>query len=165
MDEMSNLQSVLVQEFTVSCDMVKLAIENIDASIWSTKQNEWSYVQTLYHIIDTIEFYSYDGPKDLVKTSNLGIHGPNLSKDEVDELIDTKTKEFFFDYLEKVKKLIINTIQSFSVEELLTKDKFSEWGFTSRYHKFSYTLRHTMLHTGELNKNLRDLNKTRIKWL
>lgn len=68
-----------------------------------------------------------------------------------------------FNYLEKTKNRLLNKISSYTIEELFEKDKFSEWGFTSRFHKFSYTLRHTMMHTGELNKNLEDLNKTRIK--
>lgn len=165
MSETSNLHTVLVREFDASCDMIKLAIENTDETIWSRKTNDWSYVLTLFHIIDTIDFYSYDEPKKLVERGSLDDVDPNNSKEEIDKIIEGKTKNFFYDYLEKTRKLITDKIQSFSQKELYEKDKFSEWGFTSRYHKYSYTLRHTMMHTGELNKTLRDLNKTRLKWL
>ena len=165
MPELTNLHVVLLREFDVSCDMIKLAIDNMDATIWSTKKNDWSYVLNLYHIIDTIEFYSQDKPKNLVKEGGLGIHAPDKSEEEVNALIEGKTKEFFHEYLEKVRNKIAEKIKSFSLDELFGQDSFAEWGFTSRYHKYSYTLRHSMLHTGELNKTLRDLNRTRIKWL
>lgn len=165
MVEFDNLHKVLIQELNASCDMVKLAIENMDPSIWSIKTNEWSYIQTLYHIIDTIEFYSYDEPKKLIKEGGLGVHLPTSTKEEVNKVIDGQPKEFFFDYLEKVRAFTTEKINSFSSEELFSTDKFSDWGFTSRFHKLSYTLRHTMMHTGELNKTLRDLQKKRLKWL
>lgn len=165
MSTLDNMHTVLLQELQVSCDMVKLAIENMDETIWSKKTNDWSYVHTLYHIIDTIEFYSYDEPKKLVENGSLGIIAPNATDEQVQQIISEKSKKFFFDYLEKVKIFASDTITSLSTAELFEKDKFAEWGFTSRFHKFSYTLRHTMMHTGELNKQLRNLGKTRIKWL
>ena len=50
-----NFHEVLVQELNASCDMIKLAIENMDEDSWAEEHNEWSYVMTLFHIIDTIE--------------------------------------------------------------------------------------------------------------
>ena len=107
---------------------------------------------------------SYNEPRDLSKAGGLGICEQNLSDDEI-KIIDSKPKAFFFKYLENVRNLVSEKITTLSTEVLISKDKFSEWGFTSRFHKFSYTIRHTMFHTGELNKNLRDLEKTRLKWL
>lgn len=165
MTELDNLHKVLIQELNASCDMVKLAIENMDSKIWSNKTNEWSYVQTLYHIIDTLEFYSNDEPKKLIKEGGLGVYLPTSTKEEVNKVIDEKPKDFFFDYLEKVRNFAIEKINSFTTDELFSTDKFAEWGFTSRFHKLSYTFRHTMMHTGELNKTLRDLKKKRLQWL
>lgn len=164
MSEKSNVHTVLVQELNGSCDMVKLSIENMDDNIWSEKKNEWSYVNNLYHIINTIEFYCQDGPNDLKEKGSLGINEHGLSKEEVKKKIEEEPKEFYLDYLEKARKQLIEKINRYSMDELFRPDDFSEWGFTSRFHKYSYTLRHTVFHTGELNKTLRDLQKTRIKW-
>lgn len=165
MIDTNKIFSVLIQEFNVSCDMIKLAIENMDETKWYERHNNWSYNHTLYHILESIEFYSYDDPKGMETKGTMGISSENLTKEELDKLIDGKPKDFFFSYLAKVRKLITDKLSSFTVDELFAKDSFAEWGFTSRFHKFSYVLRHTMMHTGELNKTLRDLQLTRIKWL
>ena len=165
MTEKGTIHTALYVEFNAVCDMIKLAIENMDESEWQTKTNDWSYVTTLYHIIDTIEFYSYDGPDEMGLHGGLGIKETDLSDEKLEQQLVNIKKDFFYDYLAKVKEKILKTINSFTPDQLHEQDDFSKFGFTSRFHKYSYVLRHTMLHTGELNKTLRDMNKTRIKWL
>ena len=137
----------------------------MDDRMWKEFVNEWSYVGTLYHIIDTLEFYSYNSPKDMKEVGELGINTSNINENEIQEQIQSKEKKFFLEYLEKVKSLVNTRIESFNESDLNEQDVFAEWGFKSRFHKFSYVLRHTMFHLGELNKYLRDNNRSRIKWL
>ena len=165
MTEKNTMHSVLNSEFNAVCDMIKLAIENIDESVWHAKTNDWSYVTTLYHIIDTIEFYSHDGPDDMSLKGSLGITESDLTEEKLEKQLVGKKKDFFYTYIENIREKILTKIKSLTVDELQESDDFSKFGFTSRFHKYSYVLRHTMLHTGELNKTLRDMNKTRIKWI
>ncbi len=165
MIKQSTITTVLLEEFKDTCDKIRLAIDNMDESIWNIKTNKWSYAKNLYHIIETIEFYSYDSPKDMETRGELGIKTANKTNEEIENELKTKHKEFFYNYLEQVQKLIITTIAQKKTEEFIKPDLFEEFGFKSCYHKYSYVLRHSMIHAGELNKTLRDLGKTRIKWL
>ena len=165
MTEKGTVHAVLNAEYNAVCNMIKLAIENMDESKWNTKTNDWSYVTTLYHIIDTIEFYSYDGPDEMSLKGGLGLKEIHLTEDEIEKQLADKKKDFFYEYIEKIREKILNKINSLTPDQLQERDDFSKFGFTSRFYKYSYVLRHTMLHAGELNKTLRDMNRPRIKWL
>ncbi len=114
MVDLSNVFSVLIQEFNVSFDMVKLGTENMDETKWFERHNNWSYNHTLYHIIESIEFYSYDGPQSMETIETMGISSKNLSKEELEKLINGRPKDFFIGYLENVRMLITDKIASVS---------------------------------------------------
>ncbi len=71
---------------------------------------------------------------------------------------------FFKNYLAKVETRTFEVLEKYKDQDFLEKDGFSPRGFTSRLHKFSYVIRHAMVHVGELSKTLRDLGMKGIKW-
>ncbi len=165
MSEEQSIKTVLIQELTMSFDMILMAINNMDDTNWDSEQNEWSYVTTLYHIIHSIEFFAYNGTEAMFLHGSVSGLVTGLSKEDAKNQIRIKKKEFFLNYLERVKKLVFDILSTYQDHNLIEQDNFAEWGMSCRLQKFIYTLRHSMFHIGELNKNLRDLQKPRIKWL
>ena len=165
MNKSTTIIETLKKEATACFNMVELAINNMEDENWGKMENEWSYASTLYHIIETFEFYIHDSDKGMKEAGELGIKTTNIADDEIQAKINIQKKSFFLEYLEKVKELVFSKLSSYTDQNLYEKDDFSKWGFTSRFYKYSYVLRHTMFHTGEINKFLRDSKRTRLKWL
>jgi hypothetical protein len=162
---MSGIQDFISKEIDTSFKMIELAIENMDPFKWGQVFNLWSYARTLYHIIETNEFYIHDGPEEFRFGSELRVDFEGLSENEIHWITGNKDKTFYRNFLKRIKVLVNTRLNEFSHEQFLETDKFGEWGFQNRLHKFSYLLRHTMVHLGELSKTLRDLDKDTIKWL
>ena len=165
MSDSNKLIDVIKKEVKVCFDMIELAINNMDDNEWGETKNEWSYATNLYHIIETMEFYLYDNENGMNNAGELGIKTEDLSKEEIPTQINQLKKPFFVKYLERVKDLLFTKLETFTDSDLYDTDDFSKWGFTTRYYKYSYVIRHTMFHTGELNLLLRNSGRSRIKWL
>lgn len=160
----TQIVDTLVQETKVVFDMINLGITNMDDQIWTEIENDWSYLNTLYHIIETLEFYIYDNPEEL-KQSTLGIKIREVSEGKINLKIININKITMNEYLDEVQKLVLSTLNSYNDYDLLKTDEYAKWGFKSIFHKISYTLRHTMFHLGELSKFLRENDYDHMKWL
>ncbi|MHA2100484.1 MAG: DinB family protein [Candidatus Kariarchaeaceae archaeon] len=161
---MSRVKDFILHDIDNSFKKVERAIENMDQLQWGQVFNRWSYAKTLYHIIETYEFYIYDGPEGFRFGSELGVDLKVLPENEVHWITGNKDKEFYKNFLKRVTSLVNNRLSEFSEDQLLENDKFGEWGFHNRLHKLSYVVQHSMMHLGEINKTLRDLEKDTIKW-
>ncbi|MFX0141474.1 MAG: DinB family protein [Candidatus Hodarchaeota archaeon] len=154
---------ILSKEFKNSWCILRQAIENIPDKYWLKSVNDWSFSLTIYHIIETAEFYSRDTPEGMKWGKRAGI---NLETDS-NEMIDRKqaniTKELLLVYLGEIEEQIAKYIENFKDDDLYEKDGFDPH-LKSILEKLLYLLRHNMHHIGELNKTLRDWDCQRISW-
>ncbi|NPD89490.1 MAG: DinB family protein [Asgard group archaeon] len=123
---------------------------------------EWSYSWTIYHIIETAEFYIRDTHEGMKWGSRAGFDWNEDSKKIISKKKSEITKKFLFEYLEDINERVINFLKEKSDKDLLKKDGF-HW-FKSIYEKLVYLLRHNSFHLGELAKTLREWKCERIKW-
>ncbi|MFX1284167.1 MAG: DinB family protein [Promethearchaeota archaeon] len=155
---------ILSQEFKNSWNILRQAIENITEEHWLEMVNEWSFSLTVYHIIETAEFYSRNTPEGMEWGK---IAGFNYETDTDEMKIQKQariTKELLLDYLAEIEERITNYFENTRDEDLFEKDGFDPH-LKSILEKLLYLLRHNMHHIGELNKALRDWNCQRINWI
>ncbi len=169
-----NLVEHLVSQFDSSWKMLRESIMKAPDDKWSMGiepikkswaeskgRNIWYFSERVYHIIETVEFYSADDPKSMKWGSRIG--GVEWKKESPEVTSSRIKKENMLDYLEEIKSKLESKLRSFSSEDLFNTDGFSEWQ-PSRLAKFLYTMRHSMWHLGELSKALRDWDSVRMSW-
>jgi hypothetical protein len=174
MRENDQIAEHLVQQFESIWKMISQSIENVPNDRWSEGieqidtpwteskgKNIWYFSERVYHIIQTIEFYSYDSPDSMKWGSRIG--GIQWRKESPEVTASRIRKDDMKDYLEEIKEQLENKLRTFSDMAFYDTDGFSEWQ-TSRLAKFLYTMRHSMWHIGELGKMLRDCDCKRINW-
>ncbi|MFW9922888.1 MAG: DinB family protein [Candidatus Thorarchaeota archaeon] len=150
--------NALLSQFTSSWKMLRDAIENCPVEYWYRTDKDWNYSKTVYHIIETQEFYLRDTPDGMVWGKLIGdVNNKDLPAEAV-----LPAKELLIGYLEDLENQISSYITNIDFEELLGKDGF-RW-FTSRFEKLLYLLRHNAHHLGELGRMLREWDCTRMKW-
>jgi len=140
--------------------MLKDASSRIEGDFWKKRENNWMYGYTLFHAIEAIEFYMSESAKDWIPLSGVSEN----SEEKESETLKTQDQKFFKKYLAKVETKTFDVLDKYNDEDLLETDGFSPRGFTSRLHKYTYVIRHAMVHLGELSKTLRDLGMKGIKW-
>jgi hypothetical protein len=164
----------LVKQFESSWKMLRQSIENIPAEKWaagiisiekpwaeSKGENIWYFSERVYHIIQTVEFYSYDSPDSMKWGSRIG--GIEWRKESPEVTASRIKKEDMLEYLEETKDRLEKKLRSLSDDNLFETDGFSEWQ-SLRLAKYLYTMRHSMWHIGELSRALRDYDSERISW-
>ena len=124
---------------------------------------EWTYSSTVYHILETADFYIKDNPDEMKWGLKAGYDWNTDSKEIIKMKLKELTKSLLLEYLEEIDKKINDFLIEKSDEDLLKKDDF-HW-FDSIYDKLVYLLRHNSYHLGELAKTLRDWKCDRIKWV
>ncbi|MCK5141140.1 MAG: hypothetical protein KAQ70_03020 [Candidatus Heimdallarchaeota archaeon] len=140
--------------------MLKVAVSKIEGDFWKEKKNSWMYGYTLFHAIEAIEYYMSNSKDDWIPLSDVSANSEEIETNT----IRTRDKQFFENYLSEVETKTFDVLTKLSEEDFLETDGFSERGFTSRLHKYSSVVRHTMVHVGELSKTTRDLEKNGIRW-
>ena len=74
----------LLSQFSSSWAMLKLAIENCPDEYWYGTDKDWNFSRTVYHIIETQEFYMRNSPEGMVWGKLLGdIDNKDLSVETV----------------------------------------------------------------------------------
>lgn len=157
---MTSISESINIEMQAVFKMLTDAISRIEGDFWKEKENNWMYGYVLFHAIEAIEFYMSDSQQDWVPLSDVSAN----SEEKETETLKSKNKDFFKNYLAKVESKTFEVLGKFSEKDLLEKDGFSVRGSISRLHKFSYVIRHTMVHLGELSKNLRSQGMKGIRW-
>lgn len=164
----------LVQQFESSWIMLRQSIENVPDDKWAsgietiTKpwaeakgQNIWYFSERVYHIIQTVEFYSYDDQERMVWGGKIG--GILWKKESPEVTASRIEKKNMLEYLEEIRKKLEEKLRSFSDNDLFETDGFSKRQ-PSRLAKFLYTMRHSMWHIGELSRALREWDCERLVW-
>lgn len=148
----------LLSQFSSTWKMLREAIDNCPDEYWYGTDKDWNYSRTVYHIIETQEFYLRDTPEGMEWGKLFGdVNNPNLPVDTV-----YPSKGILLDYLEKLEKSITEYLKDVKLDNLITKDGF-KW-FSSVFEKLLYLLRHNAHHLGELGRMLREWDCNRMKW-
>jgi len=164
----------LVNQFESSWKILRQSVENAPDEKWAIGmkpinkpwaeakgQNIWFFSERVYHIIQTVEFYSYDKPDFMKWGSRIG--GIEWRKESPEATAARIKKDDMLEYLEETKDKLEKKLKSFSDDDLFETDGFSEWQ-SSRLAKFLYTLRHSIWHIGELSLALRSYDSERTSW-
>ena len=157
---MTSIKVALINEMRAVFKMLNDAISRVEGDFWKEKENNWMYGYVLFHSIEAIEFYMSDSSEVWIPLSGVSEN----SEEKETETLKTLNQKFFKNYLHKVEKHTFNVLDKLTDKDLLENDGFGVRGFTSRLHKFSYVIRHSMVHLGELSKTVRDLGMKGIKW-
>ncbi len=157
---MGKISETIKLEMEAVFKMLKDAVSRIEGDYWKEKKNKWMYGYTLFHAIEAIEFYMSDSADKWVPLSDVSANSEEIETNT----IRTKDRQFFENYLVEVESITFETLAKLSDEDFLEVDGFSERGSISRLHKFSYVIRHTMVHIGELSKTVRDNEMKGIRW-
>lgn len=157
---MTSITEAINIEMKAVFKMLEDATSRIEGDFWKEKDNNWMYGYVLFHAIEAIEYYMSDSSKGWIPLSGVSEN----SEEKETETLKTQNQKFFKNYLEKVESRTFEVLEKFNDKDLLETDGFSERGFTSRLHKLSYVIRHSMVHLGELSKTLRSLGIKSIKW-
>jgi hypothetical protein len=152
----------LANQFNSSWNLIHQAVERCTDENWSQVLESWSFSWTLYHVVETLDFYLRETPKGMQWGKRAGISWDTQSKDEIKSQKSQISKDFMKQYISDIETKANQLVHSMDEKEILIQDEF-DW-FETRLEKYIYALRHTMFHIGECNKTLRDKKAKRIKW-
>jgi uncharacterized damage-inducible protein DinB len=158
----ATFKEALLGQFKRKWKMLIEALSKCPSERFHMGIGEWSYSYTIYHIIETADFYIRDTPEGMLWGSRAGFDWNTDSKETIDKMKKKLSKELLIKYLEEVDKKVSDFLEGTSDEDLLKKDDFHY--FNSIYEKLVYLLRHNSYHIGELAKTLREWECNRIKW-
>ncbi|MHA2396195.1 MAG: hypothetical protein ACXAC0_05775 [Candidatus Thorarchaeota archaeon] len=174
MSDENRIVKNLVKQFESSWLMLRQCIENVPDDKWSVGlkiidkpwaeakgENIWYYSDRVYHIIQTVEYYTNDDPKTMKWGGRIG--GIEWRKESPEVTASRIKKDDMIEYIEETEKKLRKKLMSFSESDLFDSDGFSEWQ-DSRFAKFLYTMRHSMWHIGELSRAHREYDCKRISW-
>jgi hypothetical protein len=174
MSDENRIVKDLVKQFESSWLMLRQCIENVPDDKWSVGlkiidkpwaeakgENIWYYSDRVYHIIQTVEYYTNDDPKTMKWGGRIG--GIEWRKESPEVTASRIKKDDMIEYIEETEKKLRKKLMSFSESDLFDSDGFSEWQ-DSRFAKFLYTMRHSMWHIGELSRAHREYDCKRISW-
>ena len=161
----NNLIHVLTRQFDHSWVLLRQAIFNISDNYWKKiisqdEKNFWTFSLTVYHIIETTDYYMRFSPDDM----EWGLKG-NIdweSSLSLEQKISRLTKTLVVQYLDEIQPKLTKIFALTPNSQFFKPDSFS-W-FPCILDKYLYLLRHNMMHIGELNKALRNCNNPRINW-
>lgn len=151
----------LKRQFDSSLKMIRLAIDSIPEDYWHHHIKGWYYSLTLYHLLETTEFYLASNPADMKWGERAG-YDPDGAEDVHKRVLPLITKELVLQYLIDIQHSLDALYETMTDDRLAAIDGF-EW-FKNVFEKHLYLLRHNQHHLGELALVARQLGSSRIKW-
>ncbi|MHA1975473.1 MAG: DinB family protein [Candidatus Hodarchaeales archaeon] len=155
--------NVLSEEFRHSWQILRQAIENISIDDWNKNMTDWSFSSTVYHIIETADFYIGNTPEGMEWGKRAGFSWEEDDEETISTRLSSLTKAYLIDYLNEIENEISHFLEESTEQDLFSTDEFDD-GNLLIIKKMLYLLRHNMHHIGELNKTLRDCGSRRINW-
>ncbi len=156
------LGPALLSQFRASWDMLRQAVDKVPDGLWHRGSREWYFSLTAYHVVETMDFYSRDTPEGMRWGGHAGFEWSE-DTDVEREVLPKITKEIVISYLDDVSERLTTYLSSVVDADLRPQDGF-HW-FSSIFEKLVYLLRHSMHHTGELARMLREWGCERVKWV
>lgn len=151
---------VILQEMQAMSKMIRSAIASIDGDFWKKDENDWVYGYVLFHIIEAVDFYLGDSAESWAPMTEVSSNSREIETQK----LQSKDRSYFESYIDVVDKRYTKLLSENSDKWILSNDDFAPRGFKSRQHKFTYVLRHSMVHLGELSKSLRAKGLKGIRW-
>jgi uncharacterized damage-inducible protein DinB len=124
---------------------------------------DWSFSSTVYHIIETADFYIGNTPEGMEWGKRAGFSWEEDDEETISTRLSSLTKAYLIDYLNEIENEISHFLEESTEQDLFSTDEFDD-GNLLIIKKMLYLLRHNMHHIGELNKTLRDCGSRRINW-
>ena len=152
----------LLKQVKACQSLIHQAIDKANDDHFNGEIHEWMYNWKIYHVIETIEYYSSDDPNVFVWGRKAGIIAKEETKEEVLNKKKKISKSLLKEYTLELTDNCIRKISSYTDVDLLSKDKF-HW-FESILDKYLYMIRHSMFHIGELSQALRYWDCEHILW-
>ncbi len=161
MSAYNSIPGVLKRQFDATLEMVRHGIDDMPDEKWAWEKGDWCYSLTLYHILETMEFYLGSDPKEMKWGKRAGFDWDDIpeKKRDITPLI---TKELTLKYLIEIQNSLDGIFETLSDQDILKKDGF-EW-FANVFEKLTYLLRHNQHHLGELSLGARINTGKSIKW-
>ncbi|MDF1540310.1 MAG: DinB family protein [Candidatus Thorarchaeota archaeon] len=151
----------MLNQYSSSWKMLRTAIRNSDESVWSYSRKKWFFALTLYHIIETMDFYSRSTPNSMEWGKRAGYNWDDV-KDPSTDILPLLSPQLLSNYLMDMIDRITSILISMNDESFYSKDGF-HW-FDSVFHKYLYLLRHNQHHLGEIAFVLRATSNVVMKW-
>lgn len=155
------ISEVMLKQFRSSMKMLDQAISKIPDEKWHDGTNEWHFSLTVYHILETIDFYSRESPEGM-EWGRRADFDWDRTQDIQQDILPKITMDLVGTYKEEMSKKI-NGILEFLGDEGLQKSDGFHW-FSNIYEKLHYLFRHTDYHIGELGRALREWDCELMKW-
>ena len=150
----------LLSQFQSSWNMLRQAIDKVPEGIWNKTDNDWTFSNTVYHIIATQEFYFRDMPEGMGWGR---LYGDSKYKADDPEKY-YPSKAVLLEYEGRLEGEISEFFSSIDDSDLERDDGFREW-LHNVHVKLLYLLRHNAHHIGELARMLREWDAERVSWV
>jgi len=150
----------LLCQFRSSWDMLRQAIEKVPEGYWNRTYNEWTFSDTVYHVIATQEFYFRDTPEGMAWGR---LYGEPMYKVD-DPVRYYPSKAALLEYQGRLEAEITEYLGAMDDDGLEMSDGFIEW-LPNVHVKLLYLLRHNAHHIGELARTLREWDADRVRWV
>lgn len=151
--------NAILSQFKLNWKMLQQAINTVPEEYWNMGQNEWTYSDTIYHIIITQEFYFRDTPKGMEWGKLYGKPEDKINKPEQ----YYPSKEVLIEYQTRLEKQITEYLEALSDDDLKKSDGFKKH-LPNIHVKLLYLLRHNSHHIGEITRMHREWELERIIW-
>ena len=150
----------LLSQFQSSWNMLRQAINNVPEECWNRTYNDWTFSDTVYHIIATQEFYFRDTPEGMGWGRLYG--DPKYKAEDPEKYYPSKA--VLLEYQGRLESEISEYLGSNNDSGLEMNDGFKEW-LHNVHVKLLYLLRHNAHHIGELARMLREWDAERVSWV
>ena len=150
----------LLSQFQSSWNMLSQAIDNVPDGCWNKTYNDWTFSDTVYHIIATQEFYFRDAPEGMRWGRLYG--DPKYKTDSLEKFYPGKA--VLLEYQGRLEGEINEFFDTKNDGDLEMNDGFKEW-LPNVHVKLLYLLRHNAHHIGELARMLREWDAERVSWV
>jgi hypothetical protein len=161
MSAYNSISGAIKRQYDATLAMLRHGIDDMPDEKWAWEKGEWCYSLTLYHILETMEFYLASDPKEMEWGKRAGFSWDDLP-DKRGDVLPLITKELTFKYLIEIQHSLDSLFETLSDKDILKRDGF-DW-FSSVFEKLTYLLRHNQHHLGELSLGSRMNTGKSIKW-
>lgn len=151
----------IAKQFAASWKMLNAAIDLVPAERWHAGTGKWYYSYTIYHVVETAQFYIQNEPGDMKWGSRAGYEW-HEGIDIKTEILPKITKQLVRSFLDEVQNKLDDIVGEITDNALSAQDGF--YWFRSVHEKLFYLLRHTAHHIGELARTLREWNLEPVEW-
>jgi hypothetical protein len=154
----SKISKSIIENLTLTWDMINEAIITIPKNQWRAGDNEYLIpAKIMLHTLQTLDFYTSKDPNNFTP-----LHKFQIDKNSPpSQYPNQKQLEI---YMKNVKEQFESWIKGLKDSDFHLPEEVYPWTGSTILGRVLYSLEHTRQHFGELNAELRRRNLPRIKW-